>query len=151
MKAEPMSRGTRLRRALLLLVGGTAIAWLSYATLHQHLSGDRPPSPAIGALRTIASVQEQFREGDREGDGFLDYASSLAELSSVGFIDSALGTGEKSGFLYSLSGGTYHYRCSATPVNYDYLGTRNFTVCTDGMVRFSRSRVAATCSSAAVE
>ncbi|MCZ6602506.1 MAG: hypothetical protein O6952_05830, partial [Planctomycetota bacterium] len=48
----------------------------------------RNETAAIGALRTVSSVQAQFREGDREGDSTLDYATSMAELSNVGLIDS---------------------------------------------------------------
>ena len=104
---------------------------------------------AIGALRTISSTQAQFREGDREGDGFLDYATNMAELSNVGLIDNVLGSGTKSGYSFSLSGSTYEWRTSATPISAS-TGTRNFVICVDGVVRFS-STAAADCSSAAIE
>ena len=79
----------------------------------------------------------------------MGYASSLAELSQVGLIDSVLGSGTKSGYRFSLSGDTYGWQCSATPVSAS-TGTRNFIVCTDGVVRFSSSGPA-TRSSAAIE
>lgn len=104
---------------------------------------------AIGALRTIASVQAQFREGDREGDSTLDYATSLAELSGVGLIDNVLGSGTKAGYLFSLSGSTYDWQAWATPISSN-TGARNFTVCTDGVVRFT-SRGLADCMSAPLQ
>ena len=115
---------------------------------------DYPPGmgnerAAIGALRTISSVQAQFREGDREGDRALDYATNLAELSYVGLIDNVLGSGTKSGYIFSLSGSTYEWLAAATPIS-ERTGTRNFVVCTDGVVRFATDG-AANCTSAAIE
>ena len=104
---------------------------------------------AIGALRTIVTVQAMFREGDREGDRMLDYATSISELEEAGLIDDVLGSGVKSGYAFSLSGGTYEWRCAATPVT-SSTGDRNFIVCTDGVVRFA-SDAEADCSSAAIE
>ena len=104
---------------------------------------------AIGALRTIGSVQAQFREGDRENDSMLDYATSLGELSQVGLIDNVLGSGKKSGYIFSLSGSTYEWLCKATPID-EATGDRNFIVCTDGVVRFSTADEA-TCRSAAIQ
>ncbi|MCZ6602903.1 MAG: DUF2059 domain-containing protein [Planctomycetota bacterium] len=104
---------------------------------------------AIGFLRTISSVQAQFREGDREGDSALDYATNLAELSYVGLIDDVLGSGTKSGYIFSISGSTYEWRAAATPIS-EKTGKRNFVVCTDGVVRFATDR-AASCTSAAIE
>ena len=109
----------------------------------------RNETAAIGAHRTVSSVQAQFRKGDREGDSSLDYATSMAELSLAGLIDRVLGGGTKSGYVFTLSGSTYFWMCQATPMS-DRTGKRNFIVCTDGVIRFSSSG-AATCSSGAVE
>ena len=89
------------------------------------------------------------REGDRENDNFLDYATQLAELSTAGLVDNVLGTGTKSGYAFALSGSTFDWQASATPESTS-TGTRNFIVCTDGVVRFS-ALSAATCSSAAIQ
>ena len=104
---------------------------------------------AIGALRTLSSVQAQFREGDRDNDNVLDYATTLAELSNAGLVDNVLGSGTKSGYVYTMSGNTFDWQASATPVSTS-TGTRNFTICTDGVVRFSGSG-AANCTSAAIQ
>lgn len=103
----------------------------------------------IEALRWISSVQAQFREGDFEGDGTLDYATSLEELSNAGLIDEVLGSGTMRGYVFSLSGGTYDWQCSATPMN-SSKGRRNFIICSDGVVRFS-SHGPADCTSPALE
>ncbi|MCZ6689386.1 MAG: hypothetical protein O7H41_07270 [Planctomycetota bacterium] len=103
---------------------------------------------AIGSLRAIASIQAQLHEGDGESR-FHGYASSFEELSHVGLIDNILGSGSKGGYVFALSGGTHEWYCTATPMS-DRTGTRNFIVCTDGVVRFSTSG-GADCSSAAIQ
>ena len=105
---------------------------------------------AIGALRTISSVQAQFREGDRDNDQTLDYATSLTELSNAGLIDNVLGGGTKSGYVFGMSGDTFDWQCSATPVS-SSTGTRNFIICTDGVVRFAGGTGSAACSSPAIQ
>ncbi len=88
-------------------------------------------------IRTISSIQGQLRYGDSE-EGFRGYVRSLEEMSNVGLIDNVLGSGMKSGYVFSLSGGTDEWHCTATPMS-DRTGTRNFIVCTDGAVGFSSS------------
>ena len=124
-------------RRLVLAVAGLALT--VSVTLHQVLPfltesrcGD-PSKGAIGALRTIALVQAQFRDEDRDGDGCLDYASSLAVLSNLGLIDNALGSGLKGDYVFSLSGATYDWQASATPAR--PWGIRNILICTDGVIR----------------
>jgi prepilin-type N-terminal cleavage/methylation domain-containing protein len=104
---------------------------------------------AIGALRTLSSVQAQFRDGDKESDSVLDYASSLAELSNASLIDNVIASGVKSGYSFGVSGSTYEWLATATPVSSN-TGTRNFIVCTNGVIRYSGSGPA-TCSSPAIE
>ncbi|MCZ6689388.1 MAG: type II secretion system protein [Planctomycetota bacterium] len=102
------------------------------------------------SLRSIASCQTQFREGDREGDGFLDYATSLKELSQVGLIDNVLGGGVMSGYVFTLSGSTFVWRCFATPIS-DRTGNRHFIIRTDGVVYSAPSGVAIRMSSECFE
>ncbi|MCZ6602208.1 MAG: hypothetical protein O6952_04315, partial [Planctomycetota bacterium] len=94
------------------------------------------------------SVQAQFREGDREGDRLLDYASSMAELSNVGLIDNVLGSGTKNGYVFTLSGSTYEWKCEAVPAD-KKSKKRKFVVCVDGVVRFSSGDIP-DCKSAAI-
>lgn len=93
-------------------------------------------SSAIGTLRTLCSAQNQFRASDRDGDTYLDFATSIAELSMVGLIDNVVGSGQKSGYVFSLSGSTYEWEASATPID-ARLGKRKFFVDTTGVIRFS--------------
>ena len=122
------------------------VAIVVFGMIEPPIAGNE--NAAIASLRTIASSQAQFREGEPEG-GIADYASSLQELSHVGLIDNVLGSGTKSGYVFALSGGTHEWHCTATPMS-DRTGTRNFIVCTDGVVRFSTSG-GADCSSAAIQ
>ena len=90
---------------------------------------------AIRALRSLATVQIEFRKGDKDGDGTLDYAVTLRELEKTGLIDQALGSGSVGGYRFSLSGATFDWQGSATPLS-PRQGRRNFTICTDGVVHF---------------
>jgi hypothetical protein len=62
----------------------------------------RGQAPVIGALKTINTAQTLFREGDKDGDGELDYAGSTHELSATSLIDSYLGTGVKQGYVFRV-------------------------------------------------
>ncbi|MFC1707954.1 hypothetical protein ACFL59_14255, partial [Planctomycetota bacterium] len=53
---------------------------------------------AIATLRTIVTCQTLYRDGDKDGDGVPNYATSLAELAKVHLIDMVLATGMKQGY-----------------------------------------------------
>ena len=93
---------------------------------------------AIATLKVIMTAQVQFREGDDDMDSFQDYAESIAQLSNVGLIDNVIGKGSKSGYLFSLSGSTYEWQATGTPVN-ESVGHRAFFIDTSGVVRFAFS------------
>ena len=97
---------------------------------------DDPETQAIGDLRTISAVQAQFREGDREGDRALDYATSMKELMDAQLIDKKLGSGKKGGYVFTLSGSTYEWKCTAKPADKDS-DLLSFIICVDGIVRFA--------------
>ena len=96
-----------------LILGELAILIALIIYLSTESSNDEA---AVRALRGIADAQEEFRAKDLDGDGFIDYASSLAELSQVGLIDGYLGSGLMGGYEFFLSGGTYNWDCSASSV-----------------------------------
>jgi hypothetical protein len=91
-----------------LLVGALALAWLLplRGQLGSLAGAEAPPptyvndSAVIGSLRTIAVAQALFREGDKDRDEVLDYATSLAELGAADLIDPVLAKGEKYGVRY---------------------------------------------------
>ena len=64
---------------------------------------------AIASLRTLTTVNEQFRTR------FGRYAPDLATLVAAGYIDTVLGGAAKSGYLFNYTGGTYGWDCHADP------------------------------------
>ncbi len=62
----------------------------------------RGEGPAIGVLKTVSSAQTLFREGDKDGDGELNYAGSTRELSATSLVDGHLGTGVKFGYVFRV-------------------------------------------------
>lgn len=80
---------------------------------------------AIGVLKTIATAESLFREGDKN----CRYAT-LAQLSHVGLIDGVLGTGTKDGYVFgawpSSSTSEFLWFAVATPIEPGVTGRRYF-------------------------
>ena len=104
-----------------LLIVATVVPMLCYAGLravgptlesHCHRGGW---SLAIGPLHAIRSGQERYRQTDWDGDGILEYATTLSELSSIGLIDNQLGSGRRGGYLFRLCSDGEKVSCSAVP------------------------------------
>src|SRR5262249_39321069 len=85
--------------AIIAIIAAIAIPNLIQARKHGN------ETAAIGALKTIATSQSIFREGDKDGNGTLDYAS-LAQLSSTQLVDGVLGSGTKQGYLFFCAAST---------------------------------------------
>ncbi len=83
---------------------------------------------AIASLRTILTVNEQFRLR------FSGYASDLAELQSTRHLDRILGSGRKSGYRFSYQARRHTWSCSADPVNPGVTGDRHFFVDQSGVI-----------------
>lgn len=62
----------------------------------------RRGSYAIGNLRTIATMETIYRDGDKDQNGILDYGS-LEQLGSTKLVDSILATGTKAGYLFEVA------------------------------------------------
>jgi type IV pilus assembly protein PilA len=93
---------------------------------------------AIGALRTLVTAQALFREGDKDGDGVLDYAASLDELAAAGLIDNVLGSGMKQGYTFTIGGAAvFNWSGTADPVTPGKSGDRYFFVDESGVIRFN--------------
>ncbi|MBL4844982.1 MAG: hypothetical protein JKY65_05620 [Planctomycetes bacterium] len=60
---------------------------------------------AVGALKAIMNAQTLFREGDKDQDNELDYASNLAALGKTKLIDSTLASGTKQGYTFEVCRG----------------------------------------------
>lgn len=101
---------------------------------------------AIGALKTIATSESIFREGDKEEDGNLDYGT-LAELSNTRLVDSVLGGGTKQGYTFAA---TYSHLTSeflwfsvANPVRPGTTGDRYFETNQAGVIFYTTQGVLA--------
>ena len=138
-----MSRLRPLRlRTLVLLAGlGSAFLFAAATRVRQEIRREiawENEKAVYRTLRSLHSAQQTFREGDRDGDMTLDYATTLAELGKAGLIGQELASGTCRGYQFSLSGSTFDWQCSATPMSPRH-GRRNFVIPTDGVVRFATS------------
>jgi hypothetical protein len=129
--APPKPKGG-LRLALVLFGVGLALGCCVLAIaipnmIMVHREGNE--APAIGALKTIATSESIFREGDKDQNGALDYGS-LAQLEQAQLIDSVLGSGTKRGYLFraaaSVSTSEFLWFATATPVVPGTTGDRSF-------------------------
>ena len=93
-------------------------------------------SSAISSLRTLSTVNEQYRTR------FQEYADDLRDLQSAGYIDSVLGGGEKSGYEFDYDRSNNTWSCSASPVSAGNDGDRHFFVDQTAVIRFNASSAA---------
>ncbi len=96
---------------------------------------------AISSLRTLTTVNNQYRTR------FQTYASSFANLSAAGYIDSVLGSGTKSGYGFTYAGAGNTWTTAAAPSTAGTTGDRGFFVNESGVIRFSASGAATSASS----
>lgn len=88
-------------------------------------------------LARISSAQTTYSATHGNGN----YAATLASLHEVGFIDAALGSGEKHGYIFALQtviGSPENppsFSITATPRVYRRLGVRSFFLTLDGLFR----------------
>ena len=99
---------------------------------------------AIGALRTLTTAQALFREGDKDKDTTLDYATGLAELKTANLIDGVLGSGTKQGYQFVITSTSAQFTWSATasPAAPGKSGDRYFFVDESGVIRFATTAAA---------
>ncbi|MBL4848054.1 MAG: hypothetical protein JKY65_21265, partial [Planctomycetes bacterium] len=63
----------------IVVIGGLGLAFLRYKG-GASLGGGGNEVAAIGSLKTLSMAQTLFREGDKDGNGALDYANDLPTL-----------------------------------------------------------------------
>ena len=87
---------------------------------------------AVSSLRTLSTVQEQYRTR------FGNYAGTLGDLSGNGYVDNVLGTGAKSGYNFTgmLAVGNTSWQINADPITAGTTGERGFFVDQSGVLRF---------------
>jgi len=137
--------------AIILIIAAIAIPNL----LRARISANE--SAAVGALRTLNTAQVSYNS-TYPTVGFASAMTNLAGTScattaptstSACLIDSALGGGTKSGYVFTLSAvsgtpaATYNF--IATPVGPNQTGVRYFCSFADGVVRVDPSTLIATC------
>src|SRR4051812_37848688 len=88
--------------SILVLIAAVSIPNLLASRKHGN------EASAIGSLKSLASAEARFREGDKENDGNLDYGM-LSELLATGLVDQDLGSGTKKGYLFQA---TYSFSTS---------------------------------------
>jgi type II secretory pathway pseudopilin PulG len=95
---------------------------------------------AVGALRTIATAQAVFREGDKDQNGKLDYAGSLKALGDAQLVDGVLASGTKQGYLFKVRTGKdplFDWSANADPAVPKTTGDRWFFIDQSGVIRSS--------------
>lgn len=117
--------------AIIAIIAAIAIPNLIEARKHGN------ESAAIGSLKAISSAQSLFREGDKDGDGTLDYGS-LAELSAQNLVDSVLGGGTKQGYNFvASSGGQFTWDADGQPSVAGTTGDRYFYTDHTGVIYYT--------------
>ncbi|HQP91472.1 MAG TPA: type II secretion system protein [Candidatus Omnitrophota bacterium] len=113
--------------AIIVLLAAIAIPNL----LRARLSANE--ATAIAAMRTVSTAAESFRAAQSPPA----YPSNLSALSSANppYIDSVLGSGNKSGYTFTWSGGGTTYDVVAAPQTANVTGVRSFYVDQSGVVR----------------
>src|SRR5262249_43257560 len=109
--------------AIIAFIAAIAIPNLVSARKHGN------ETAAIGALKTLQTCQTIFREGDKDGNGRLDYGS-LPQLSAAHLVDQVLGSGTKQGYLFrtgaSTSTSEFLWFATANPILAGMTGDRYF-------------------------
>ncbi|HBP21125.1 MAG TPA: pili assembly chaperone [Planctomycetes bacterium] len=119
--------------AIIAIIAAIAIPNLIEARKHGN------ESAAIGSLKAISSAQSLFREGDKEGDGTLDYGT-LTELAQQTLVDGILGSGTKQGYNFSATGGTqslYTWDAQGQPSVAQTTGDRYFYTDHTGVIFYT--------------
>jgi prepilin-type N-terminal cleavage/methylation domain-containing protein len=120
--------------AIIAIIAAIAIPNLIQARKHGN------EASAIGALKTTATAEAIFREGDKEKDGNLDYGM-LSELNNTQMIDSVLGSGTKQGYFffacYSFKTSEFLWFAAANPAINGTTGDRYFSTNQAGVIYYT--------------
>ncbi len=113
--------------AIIVLLAAIAIPNLLRARLNAN------EATAIATMRTLSTAMESYRAAQTPPS----YPANLSILntSTPPYIDSALATGNKSGYTFTLSAGTNTYTVTGTPQSVNVTGSRSFFVDSSGVVR----------------
>ena len=90
---------------------------------------------AVGSLRTINASQATYLERNPA-----QIYGNLTDLEADSYVDNVLGSGAKSGYLFSIIPGTspeYEYEAEADPAILDQTGNRYFRTNQSGVIYVS--------------
>ena len=120
--------------AIIAILAAIAIPNLIEARKHGN------EAAAIGALKTISTSQAIYREGDKDGNGTLDYAS-LDNLMTTDLIDDILGAGTKQGYYFNAGAGAttaeFLWYATANPSVPGTTGDRYFLTNQAGVIYYT--------------
>jgi type IV pilus assembly protein PilA len=105
-------------------------------------------SAAIGSLKAITSAQSLYREGDKDADGTLQYAThiELGAAANGSLIDPILASGTKQGYNFAAASiaasPLYQWSAIGNPVSAS-TGQRKFYVNHTGVIYYTSGATAA--------
>ena len=127
--------------AIIILLAAIAIPNLLRARLNAN------ESAAVGAVKTIVSASISYRAVNS------GYPTNITELSDATpeYIDDVLGSGDKQGYTFELTGSTNTFTTIAYPQSYQTTGVRSFFADESGVIRSTDDGGNATVGDTALE
>jgi prepilin-type N-terminal cleavage/methylation domain-containing protein len=148
------NRGFTLIELMIVIAIIAIIAAIAIPNLIEARKGSNEAA-AIGALRTLTTAQALFREGDKDKDTVLNYATAVGPqttantLSNVKLVDGVLGSGTKQGYMFTIvTADAFTWSCTASPAAPGKSGDRYFFVDESGVIRFATMGSATSTNSA---
>ena len=144
MKKNQSQRNTRLSSftlieivlvvSLLILLASFAIPGLLRSRLNTN------ENVALRNLRTVGNAAVMYRAA------YSGYPADLNALSATQppYLDQALSSGVRAGYLFSLAGGSETFSATATPQDYSITGIRSFFIDETGVIRLTDQDATAT-------
>lgn len=111
--------------AILGIIAAVAIPSLAQSKLAAN------EASAIASVRTIGTAQFTYWT-----NGQSTFADSFAALVAEGYLDDALGTGQKDGFQFVITGEIADFSVVATPLSAN-TGKRSFFIDESGVIRYA--------------